>query len=115
MLSVNQSATSDWLVVDQQRIHQFAGCTDDRQWIHVDVDRARRESPFGAPIAHGYLLLALLPRFLHEVGALTADSQCLNYGVERVRFLSPVRVGSRVRCRVELLEAQDRGRRAIVP
>jgi acyl dehydratase len=101
---------SDWLTIDQARIDQFADCTDDRQWIHVDVERARRDSPFGAPVAHGYLLLALLPHFYREVGVVPAGVRhTLNYGLERVRFLAPVRVGARVRGRVELLAAEARG------
>jgi acyl dehydratase len=100
---------SDWLTIDQDRIDQFAACTDDRQWIHVDVDRARRESPFGITIAHGYLTLALVARFGYEIGVLPADvSQAFNYGVERARFLAPVKAGSRVRARVELLGAEKK-------
>jgi acyl dehydratase len=87
---------SDWLTIDQDRIDGFAAYTDDRQWIHVDVKRARRESPFGLPIAHGYLILALLPRFFYEVGVIPPDvRQAINYGAERVRFVAPVRAGSR--------------------
>jgi acyl dehydratase len=101
---------SGWLTVDQDRIDRFAACTDDRQWIHVDVDRARRESPFGSTIAHGYLLLALLPRFGYEVGMVPPDvGQAFNYGVEKVRFIGPVKAGARIRDRVVLLAAEDRG------
>jgi len=83
--------------VGQDRIDGFAAYTDDRQWIHVDVKRARRESPFGLPTAHGYLILALLPRFFYEVGVIPPDvRQAINYGAERVRFVAPVRAGSRV-------------------
>src|SRR5260221_5684098 len=78
---------SDWLTVDQERINQFAACTGDHQWIHVDVERARRESPFGAPIAHGYLTLALLSQFQYAIGMIPPDAtQVINYGLDRVRF-----------------------------
>jgi acyl dehydratase len=77
---------SDWIAVDQQRIDEFATCTGDHQWIHVDVARARRESPFGTTIAHGFLTLALLPVMQKQVGALPAGvAAALNYGTDRVR------------------------------
>ena len=101
---------SDWLTVEQARIDQFADCTGDHQWIHVDVERARRESPFGSTIAHGYLTLALLPHFQYAVGMVPPGvAQAINYGVERVRFLAPVKAGARIRARVELLTAEDKG------
>jgi acyl dehydratase len=101
---------SDWLTVDQQRIDQFAACTGDRQWIHVDVERARRESPFGTPIAHGYLILALLPQFQFAIGMVPPGiDTALNYGLDRVRFLAPVKTGARIRNRLELLMAEDKG------
>src|SRR5262249_58521979 len=101
---------SDWLTVDQERIDQFAACTGDHQWIHVGVERARRESPFGAPIAHGYLTLALLAQFQYAIGLIPPDvAQAINYGLDRVRFLAPVRAGDRIRNRVVLLAAEDKG------
>jgi len=101
---------SDWLTIDQDRINQFAACTEDLQWIHVDVERAKRESPFGSTIAHGYLIMALVSRFCYEVGVIPPDvRQAVNYGIERTRFPAPVRVGSRIRDRVVLLKAEDRG------
>ncbi len=101
---------SDWLTIDQDRINQFAACTEDLQWIHVDVERAKRESPFGSTIAPGYLIMALVPRFCYEVGVIPPDvRQAFNYGIERTRFPAPVRVGSRIRDRVVLLKAEDRG------
>ena len=101
---------SDWLLIDQARIDQFAACTDDRQWIHVDVERARRESPLGSTIAHGYLVLALLPQFTYAIGVLPPGvGQALNYGINRVRFLAPVRPGARIRNRVELLSVDEKG------
>src|SRR5215467_7106694 len=89
---------SDWLTVDQERIDQFAACTGDHQWIHVDVERARRESPFGAPIAHGYLTLALLAQLQYAIGLIPpGTAQAINYGLDRVRFLAPVKAGARIR------------------
>src|SRR5882724_9980235 len=101
--------TSDWVAVDQNRIDAFAACTDDRQWIHVDVERARRESPFGGTIAHGYLTLALVASLAMEVGLVPADATAgLNYGLDKVRFMSPVRAGARVRNRIVLLSAEQK-------
>src|SRR5215470_11415498 len=101
---------TDWVVIDQKRIDQFADCTDDHQWIHVDVEQASRESAFGSTVAHGYLTLALLARFTYEVGLMPADAgQAFNYGLDRVRFMTPVRAGARVRDRVMLLSAEEKG------
>jgi len=98
---------SDWVTVDQDRIDRFAACTGDRQWIHVDVERARRESPFGAPIAHGYLVLSLVAATVMELGVIPPDAATgLNYGLEKVRFIAPVRAGARVRNRVALVSAE---------
>lgn len=106
----HELGVSDWLRIDQARIDQFAGCTGDRQWIHVDVERSRRESPLGSTIAHGYLLLALLPQFTYALGALPPGvDQALNYGLNRVRFLTPVRSGARIRNRIELLAVDEKG------
>jgi acyl dehydratase len=100
---------TEWVVIEQKRIDQFADATDDHQWIHVDVQRARR-GPFGSTVAHGYLMLALLARFTYELGLVPADAgQALNYGLDRVRFMTPVRAGARVRDRVTLLTAEDKG------
>jgi acyl dehydratase len=104
---------SDWVVVDQDRIDAFAACTGDRQWIHVDVERARRESPFGGAIAHGYLSLSLVAAMVMELGVIPADAATgLNYGLDKVRFVAPVKVGARVRMRANLMaaEAQSGGR-----
>jgi len=98
---------SDWVTVDQDRIDQFAACTGDRQWIHVDVDRSRRESPFGGPIAHGYLSLSLVAAMVMELGVIPPDAVTgLNYGLDKVRFISPVRAGARVRMRANLASAE---------
>ena len=87
---------SEWVTVGQDRIDQFASCTGDRQWIHVDVDRAKREGPFGAPIAHGYLTLALVGALVTELGVIPPDAATgLNYGLDKVRFIAPVKSGAR--------------------
>lgn len=100
---------SDWVEVDQARIDAFAACTGDRQWIHVDPARAA-ESPLGTTIAHGLLTLSLIPQMNQQVGVVPADAgHVLNYGSDRVRYLAPVRAGRRVRGRIVLLSAEDRG------
>ena len=101
---------SGWVTVDQEMINQFAECTGDRQWIHIDVERAKRESPFRAPVAHGYLTLSLIAAMSYELGALPAGTAAaFNYGLDKVRFLAPVRVGSRVRLRSTLMSFDDKG------
>ncbi|RWA48919.1 nodulation protein NodN [Cupriavidus sp. UYMSc13B] len=101
---------SQWIVVDQARINAFAECTGDHQWIHVDVERARRESPFGGTIAHGYLTLSLLAALSMDVGLVPPDASAgLNYGLDKVRFLTPVKAGARVRNRVTLVGVEDKG------
>ena len=101
---------SEWILMSQDRINHFAECTGDHQWIHVDTERARRESPFGTTVAHGYLTLAMLAQTTFEVVARPAGiSQTLNYGLDRVRFLAPVEAGSRIRNRIKLLAAEERG------
>jgi acyl dehydratase len=99
-----------WLAIEQGLIDRFADCTGDRQWIHVDVERARRESPLGSTIAHGYLLLGLVARFAFELGIFPRGArEVLNYGLDRVRFLAPVKAGGRVRDRVVLLGVDEKG------
>jgi acyl dehydratase len=101
-------AVTDWFTVTQERIQQFADATLDHQWIHVDVERARRESPFKAPIAHGFLTLSLLPHFMHEAFAIRQGVRLgVNYGLNRVRFVSPVRSGSNIRARIALQSMKD--------
>ena len=101
---------SNWVTVDQSRIDQFAECSGDRQWIHVDVERAKRESPYRAPIAHGYLTLALVAPLQMEIGAVPADcAAAFNYGLDKVRFLAPVKAGDRVRLRVTLMTVEQKG------
>jgi acyl dehydratase len=94
---------SDWVAIDQQRIDAFAACTGDNQWIHIDVERAKRESPFRGPIAHGYLTLAMVAPLAMQIGVIPTDAAAgLNYGIDKVRFLAPVPAGARVRLRVVL-------------
>lgn len=98
---------SDWMPIEQERVNAFAEVTGDRQWIHVDVERAKRESPFGGPIVHGYLTLSLLARFAQECIEVEGIKLAVNYGLNRVRFASPVKVGSRVRARFVLAAVED--------
>jgi acyl dehydratase len=101
-------AVTDWFNVTQDRIQQFADATLDHQWIHVDVERARRESPFKAPIAHGFLTLSLLPHFMHQALEIKRGIRLgVNYGLNRVRFVSPVRAGSNIRARITLQSLKD--------
>jgi acyl dehydratase len=102
---------SEWMTIDQERINHFADFTGDHQWIHVDVERAKRESLFGMTIAHGYLTLSLAAALSMGLGIIPAGvSQVLNYGLDKVRFLAPVKSGSRVRDRVVLLAAEPQGK-----
>jgi acyl dehydratase len=98
--------TSDWLQIDQDRVDRFADATGDHQWIHVDVERASA-GPFGGTIAHGYLTLSLIPFLGAQVFSLETPGAKLNYGVNKVRFPSPVRVGSRIRSHVTMGEVTD--------
>ena len=107
--SVGQSiGTSSWVDVPQSRIDAFAECTEDRQWIHIDVERAKRESPFKTPIAHGYLTLSLLPITSYELLAGLAPTKSVNYGLDKLRFMAPVPAGARVRNHIKLLAAEPR-------
>jgi acyl dehydratase len=100
---------TDWVVIDQERIGRFADCTGDHQWIHVDAERAAREGPFGGTIAHGFLCLSLLAPAQTSIAVTSDAAQVLNYGLDRVRFMAPVKTGSRVRTRVHLLSAENKG------
>ena len=102
----HEVVVSDWLEVTQERINQFADATGDHQWIHVDVERARRESPFGTTIAHGFLTLSLLSHFLNNSLEFGNSKMGVNYGCNRLRFTAPVKVGSRLRARLKLKEFQ---------
>jgi len=98
--------TSDWLTIDQDRVDQFAAATGDHQWIHVDVERAK-EGSFGGTIAHGYLTLSLVPYLGSTVFSLDTPGAKLNYGVNKVRFPHPVRVGRRIRSTVSVADVAD--------
>lgn len=100
---------SGWITVDQQRIDRFAEATDDHQYIHVDPVRAAAETSFGGTIAHGYLTLSLLPRMFAETFQLVPKVTGINYGLDRVRFVAPVRSGARVRGRVVLQALERQG------
>ena len=101
---------SSWITVDQPRINEFAHCTDDHQWIHVDVERAAKESPFGGTVAHGFLTLALLaPTGMEILFSRVQVKQAVNYGLEKVRFLAPLRAGKRVRNHIKLAAVEDKG------
>ncbi|MCV0440996.1 MAG: MaoC family dehydratase [Hydrogenophaga sp.] len=94
-------AVSDWVTISQEQVNRFAEATGDHQWIHVDVERARA-GPFGAPIAHGFLTLSLLPVFFESAFDIRGSRMGVNYGLNRVRFTAPVPVGSRLRARMTL-------------
>jgi acyl dehydratase len=96
---------SEWVTITQERVDLFADATDDHQWIHVDPERAQRESPFGGPIAHGYLTLSLVTPLVGQIIDATGFRMGVNYGAEKIRFPAPVPVGSRVRATATLDEA----------
>ena len=98
--------TTDWLEITQDRVDAFADATGDHQWIHVDVDRAK-EGPFGGTIAHGYLTLSLIPQFTPQLFSLETPGARLNYGVNKVRFPNPVKVGSKIRATAQIAEVSD--------
>ncbi len=99
-------AVSDWITVTQQHINLFAEATGDHQWIHVDVERAKK-GPFGAPIAHGFLTLSLIPKFFDNAITVQDVRMGVNYGLNKVRFVAPVPVDSKLRARVKLLKSED--------
>ena len=99
---------SEWLTITQERIAQFAEATEDRQWIHLDRERAERESPYRTTIAHGFLTLSLISRFMKDVIQVRGGiGMAVNYGLNRVRFPSPVRAGSKIRARITLLNVKE--------
>jgi acyl dehydratase len=99
--------TSEWITVTQNQVNAFAEATGDHQWIHVDAERAERESPFGGPIAHGYLSLSLLPTLGWQIYTVEGAKMGINYGSNKVRFPAPVPVGARLRLRSTLQSAQQ--------
>jgi acyl dehydratase len=102
----HEVAVSDWLTVTQEQVDLFAKATGDHQWIHVDVERAKA-GPFGAPIAHGFLTLSLIPRFFETSMEIRNTRMGVNYGLNKVRFTAPVPVGSRLRARMKLLACES--------
>ena len=100
----SELGVSDWMQIDQQRINDFAEVTGDHQWIHVDVERAKAESPYGTPIAHGFLTLSLIPALSKDNFRVEGAKLVINYGLNKVRFLAAVPVDSRIRVRSELAE-----------
>lgn len=101
---------SEWMTVDQPMIDAFADLTNDRQWIHIDTERAAKEAPTGTTIAHGLLTLSLLPGMRNAIGVIpTGTGRSINYGYNKIRFLSPVKPGDRIRTRIELTSATPRG------
>lgn len=98
-------AVSDWITITQEQVNQFADATGDHQWIHVDVERAKA-GPFKAPIAHGFLTLSLLPKFFESAMTIREAGMGVNYGLNKVRFTSPVPVGSRLRAHMTLLACE---------
>lgn len=107
-LEGKEVGVSDWIVIDQARINGFADSTEDHQWIHVDVERARRELPTGSTIAHGYLLVSLMPRLLDTFVEFVGVTRVINYGLNDVRFKAMVPAGKRVRMRSKLRSARQR-------
>ena len=105
-LTGEELGTSDWLEIDQDRVDRFADATGDHQWIHVDVERAAA-GPFGGTIAHGYLTLSLIPLLGSQVFSLETPGAKLNYGVNKVRFPNPLRVGSRIRSTISVSDVAD--------
>jgi acyl dehydratase len=100
---------SGWVAVDQDRINAFADTTGDHQWIHIDIERARSESPYGTTIAHGFLTLSLIPALSKDNYRVDNARMGINYGLNKVRFLAPVPAGSRVRLRSDLVDAKKVG------
>lgn len=98
-------AVSDWTLITQEQVNKFAEATGDFQWIHVDVERAKA-GPFGGPIAHGFLTLSLIAKFFDETLQIEEPSMGVNYGLNKVRFMAPVPVGSRLRARLKLLDTE---------
>jgi acyl dehydratase len=101
----SELGVSEWLEIDQKRVNDFADVTGDHQWIHIDVERAKKESPYGAPIAHGFLTLSMIPALSKDNFRVQNAQLVINYGLNKVRFLSAVPVGSRIRVRSELANA----------
>ena len=102
-----EMGVSNWITLDQSRINEFAHCTEDNQWIHVDVERATKETPFGGTIAHGYLTMSLVNYFLPQLIEVQGFAHAVNVGADRLRFLAPVKVGSRIRGVGEIVTVEE--------
>ena len=100
-------AVTDWVAITQERVNMFADATGDHQWIHIDVERSRKESPYGGTIAHGFLTLSLLPMLMERAVSFPTIKMGVNYGLNKVRYPAPVPVGSRLRARMALQEVED--------
>ena len=98
---------SEWHLVTQDEINKFADATHDHQWIHIDVERAKKESPFGGPVAHGYYTLSLAPHLMSQIWVVNGIKMGVNYGLNKLRFPSPVMIGKRVRARATLNNVED--------
>ncbi len=106
-LTGTEVGLSDWIEITQERINTFADATSDHQWIHVDAERCKRESPFGGPVAHGFLTLSLLPAMFENAIRMLDVRMALNYGLNKVRFPAPVPVDSRLRARLTLASVEE--------
>ena len=106
-LTGQEVAVSDWITITQERVQQFADATGDHQWIHLDVERSKAESPYGGTIAHGFLTLSLLPMLMASSLKMSDVKMGVNYGLNKVRFPAPVPVGSRLRARIVLVSVED--------
>ena len=106
-LKGQELGTSPWIEITQERVNTFANATDDHQWIHVDVERAKQESPFGGPVAHGFLTLSLLSPLWSQVLTVTDATTVVNYGLNKVRFPSPVPVGGKIRLTATLTDVAE--------
>jgi acyl dehydratase len=98
---------SEWHLVTQEEINAFANATHDHQWIHLDVERAKKESPFGGPVAHGYYTLSLAPYLMSQIWSVAGVKMGVNYGLNKLRFPAPVLIGKRVRARAKLENVED--------
>lgn len=107
-LAGQEVGVSDWMLIDQDRINKFADATGDHQWIHVDVERAKKDMPGGKTIAHGFLTLSLLPVLMWDIMTVEGVRNGINYGSNKVRFTNQVPVGSRVRARQKILSVEKR-------
>jgi len=105
--STDEQIVSDWFVVTQDLVNQFAECTKDYQWIHIDPERAAKESPFGSAIAHGFYSLSLLPMFMEKSVHVESAKMGVNYGLNKVRFPHHVPVGSKLRCQTKIQNVED--------